>query len=1422
MTPVGVGRERIAKERNSFVGTPWIGAVMKGHTPGPRWRATLVGAALALALAAIPGTAWAVTTYSPDNQLTKEDYAALGLAIDDSVPDNAVGMAPYDASSEGATTTLFSHSGVYVAANGANANNYTLRSKLNTMRQFYTKEVKPVSPFSPKVVPADPKTFTNVYDKYGGMHGAYPFYKLSNKKPDTYYGGIKTSPLSDNTNDVLKDATNNGFDGIYATSVAYDQGSGYKDHIAELRVYGDNASMTTEGGVKIAGGFAVKLYELDASGRRSEVASLSPSIDSAAIDEVVAKFPRLKDAYRSFTYLDNGYLQENDAMFEVQAGDVDNDGVDEIFAYVGIHHDVDGVRQACIDMWDLQGSEWVHSEVWVDCGQASHYVTPSGAGHGDCSWHAPVVTMVTGNLDRAGGDELAVTTSAPSNHQKPSDVARCHIYTWDSENGTLTGVPALDEEVGVPYIPLSTPDGSAAMVSAGCAFGTFATGNGTTADAFVIAGWDCDGASTGSYHNFSYAFVYFDQPSGRYVVRGYDADSRRRALGRDAKRIMDSAMEHLGDDERYFPTLAPFAVACARLQGLDQISSGGIENDAVLLGGDVYDFMLFSPSAASTEPIGSMSLTSAQANQRGHKKGKDQVWIGDVRVGAVTGDSNYKESFLAVTGVRRDDDPGDDDDYYWMDISHFTAQFSKSKFTGYQTGEEGVICEGVRVNDTYGTWVSLCLPNVDHKGVQVRFKAMDKFYTAPQLLAVIEDSPYFQDLQDAYGYLNYGGTNFGQDSSSTTGTGVSVEGAAGGFMEGTANFLFAAKMRGELQATVSYDHESASTLSYGATFEAHAGEGNKAVVYTVPLIYYHYEYRDPSVDDDWHDTVSSVYLKPTIAMVGEEIWDASCKKLGMPRLTRTQTEKGILGNVTGDPSSYTLDALTVLPGSTTAFSSNTTTTVTNSSGSTVSQRISVEEEKSSSIGGGVALAYESGWGVGFLGNEGLAGVCFDASAGGSHITSNATGFDFEGLVDNVPEKAEGRSFDWQLRVCKSDEKMPDDGTKPSDNQYWIVGYAVSNVTTDGVGAVSGLAVTGTTDHSVTLSWNPTLKDDSPYQYGVVMVAQDGTGGTMHLVDQGATSYTWEGLVANTTYQFYVVPASGTDEQSATEEGVKSPTVSAKVLPSGHTFELDGANVVGAADASSRKATVAVGGELKLQETALYQQPSTDPNNTDGYESVEPTFHWYRLSPYNNTGKDGQEWTFVGKGLDVTYRRDRETALSEDSFEEGPTLAPAGTSYTSTLTIPSVSAEDDGSMWRCDVYVSDVVVYSQVVTLDVTHTIVNSTSSSFEEKGSARILPGLLSIFRRANHSEIVTIPDAKPDPDDAGGEGQDASQDDAKQERDGTGGGSESASRQPSAGASGTPNTGDAMPSPTSLALLGAAGVTSLLCALLLTRRRSG
>ncbi len=102
-----------------------------------RWLPAVSGAVAAmLALAVLPTKALADDAlnpgpYSEDSQLSTDAYSALGFTVSDDTGDAGT-YAPYG-NDKNVSTTLLSDDEVYMAANGATANAYTLRGKLNQL-----------------------------------------------------------------------------------------------------------------------------------------------------------------------------------------------------------------------------------------------------------------------------------------------------------------------------------------------------------------------------------------------------------------------------------------------------------------------------------------------------------------------------------------------------------------------------------------------------------------------------------------------------------------------------------------------------------------------------------------------------------------------------------------------------------------------------------------------------------------------------------------------------------------------------------------------------------------------------------------------------------------------------------------------------------------------------------------------------------------------------------------------------------------------------------------------------------------------------------------------------------------------------------------------------------------------------------------
>ena len=307
----------------------------------------------------------------------------------------------------------------------------------------------------------------------------------------------------------------------------------------------------------------------------------------------------------------------------------------------------------------------------------------------------------------------------------------------------------------------------------------------------------------------------------------------------------------------------------------------------------------------------------------------------------------------------------------------------------------------------------------------------------------------------------------------------------------------------------------------------------------------------------------------------------------------------------------------------------------------------------------------------------------------------------------------------------------------------------------------------------------------------------------YTLDGSATSYVWAGLSTSSSYRFAVFVVDGTGRQAS----LRSPIVSVTTLPAGDAMAVSGINIQGqantddASDTSTGKATRRMGESLTFDMSgSYYDSGSADPDK-------QPLFRWYRKEaskPY---------WQEISAGATLGTQDDR--------------------TYTSTYAIDEVTAEDDGTVYRCDVSYNNIVVSSQTVTLDVTHTysIVDSANTYSATRKRLNYLDADLLRFFKPVAAESVS--GLKPDEGGTTGNGTatgDATTGGATGNgtaTDATTGGGASASADTgtatgstkAASASGTPQTGDGSLGTGALALIVLGGAVSLVAALVLRHR---
>lgn len=1003
-----------------------------------------------------------------ETEIDESTYKALGLSTD---IDKSKAAVPYDKDN---ISTFAEVNEVYVAANGNYRNKYTVRDGFDRIGDFKDRTTK-------------------VNSSLGNLYGAYGFYDLGEDNVKVEHGGSGDSNISSNMGNVLK-KDSNGFNGLYATSVAFDGGDGKTNYVAELRVHGDKvfspagwkSIKTVIDGKKYRGKIDVNIFKIAADGTRYSIATLTPTLN---------KNSTYSDG---LLYFIRRYQQELDAMFEIEKADLNGDGFEDLLVYCGTYEDRNindqNIRYAIVDVYYGKGNGRFTkgNNISIPGGLASNY--ESGTDGSWCDYgigRAPVVTLAGGDLEQDGRDEAAVAVSGSVLNYNMAKAGHMTVYTY--KDGGLVPIEGLNE------VSLGDTDGGKqnyGMYAANCAFGRFKyPGSGAMVTGLIVGGYY---SSNSQYvqreyeaTQAAYRYVYYDSLTDNYVLSDYHT----RSLGTKSKEIVK--YHEVKSNEYYRPVNAPLALACADLKGMN----GNNENDSALFGAEVYAFSLEDGGITGSE-IGSMSICTDQRNQGNDKKKKDQVWIGDVRVGCVDKDAkgnNYRQSFVCVVGVHREKKLNDKDDYYWLDI----ATFSMDGGSPYSS-QEGVVCQSNSRQDMYGTFVSLCLPDIDNDSVRLKYEGEYPVYTNPEVYAILQASPYFDDVQEVYEYVNNGGTSYSTSKGSSNTVSANLSISVGAYVSSEIQLIGAGEVEVELSYGASFEYANTKTTEYEITYNAAGGGSDQVVLYCLKYMYYEYSIYDP-IARKWEPVVMPVCLGPSTSIIDVADYD----KVARRSKGLNEIYNNILNNTAGDPATYqTLGGK--LKYAYQSGGNNNYSSVNASSGADQTQTISVTDENEYSTEVFIEANEKLGAGGGGLGNKVIVGVTSSQHAGLGHTYVSSNGVTYSGTVDNVPADCTGFSFDWQLRVNTA--KLNSD----SDSVF-VIGYDVKNVVRP-ARMPMGLSVVDTTRNSVSLEWSPS--NDADY-YEVCIVDAGGNYNSKAVVPYTVTDYEVKGLYSNRTYTFAV-------------------------------------------------------------------------------------------------------------------------------------------------------------------------------------------------------------------------------------------------------------------------------------------------------------
>lgn len=774
------------------------------------------------------------------------------------------------------------------------------------------------------------------------------------------------------------------------------------------------------------------------------------------------------------------YNQYFDALYDIEAGDFDGDGIDEIAVYYGTNE---------VKIFDTGSSgNSLRLNQTISASELLKDTNISGSFNADnlgTVKRAAIVSLAAGDLKKDMSDDLVITVSMPQSSNTNAHQQNPYAYIYGYNGSAL----AKDREIRL-YVDNLNGDTNKPQVfkAANAAIGDI---DGDGCSELVIGGRLCSstGTNDAGWNVGALIAVKYSHSSRSYTVGSatqiqlneYDADKILTVTGTD-------------QSLRYY---APVGMAIADLDGVGS-------NPA-------YTFFfsgLFTYNASTMrfDSTGQyLDTIKGQTNNVNEGEDKGQHWISDVVVGNFNGNNQDAQQIIAIVGCKEEGDTSSDDDWYWYYMSYMS----------YENGTLCAQCEGI-VNqgrsyinrsdkNRASVFVAIACPDVDNDSLLLEHIGTETYYSKPEVQAVLQSAPYFSDVADVYdNYLNNGATTYGITTSTGEGGTASVEAALGIYATAEMSLFAQAEFEAEVMLATSYEHEDSIEIEKSIEYSGGIGD-DYVVMYTIPYYRYVYNATDPGTGKKSIMFIDEP-LEPSTVIIPVDTYDAIA--------AQTEGLEPIRGNILtstpGDPSSYT----TAPKGTWTTFASNLTLTNAGASNSETTASGSITQTEENSFSVGIDESLKVGGGVGFLGNGGSIGVSQSLSVAGGGVFSNMSGVGFSGTVDSLPTGVTGYAFNWDFGYTK---------TRLNDEDIIVVGYITKNVK-QAPSLPRDISVTEVTSSTVTLEWS-IASDAAMYE---VYVSQDQNEWlplesvpVTYANEAGVIYYTVKGLSAGDIYYFRV-------------------------------------------------------------------------------------------------------------------------------------------------------------------------------------------------------------------------------------------------------------------------------------------------------------
>lgn len=299
--------------------------------------------------------------------------------------------------------------------------------------------------------------------------------------------------------------------------------------------------------------------------------------------------------------------------------------------------------------------------------------------------------------------------------------------------------------------------------------------------------------------------------------------------------------------------------------------------------------------------------------------------------------------------------------------------------------------------------IALAAPDIDNDSLIADYTGKEYAFNDPQVLAVMEAPPYFEDIE----YNNAGETAISFSKGSGSSSGTSTANRIGAYVSFEQDFSFGGVVDlGGFEFEAAFEAEWNNSIeiekSFTMTNSFSTEQAESAVVLIcIPVTVYHYNTTSADGSKSTMDiTVADAPIYKTIPLSEH---NAAAEQRGDP-----QIGSDIIASTAGQPSTYRSTTTGLKNAVTTNKGTNGGWFATESGESSKSQSVAFESSQTSTK--------ELTFNVDAKAGAGVGGFKFGLSGGTSTSSSTSSisteGIERSGTVHDLPKDTEGYSFSW--------------------------------------------------------------------------------------------------------------------------------------------------------------------------------------------------------------------------------------------------------------------------------------------------------------------------------------------------------------------------------------------------------------------------